>query len=56
METLAVLLALCEGNPPLTSRHPLQSAVVRKFGVFYVHINKRLNKQLSGSDLGRYNV
>ena len=56
METLTVLLALCEGNPPVTSRLPLQSPIARKFGVFYVHMNKRLNKQLSASDLGRYNV
>ena len=45
METFSALLALCEGNSPVTSEFPPQSPMTRSFGVFFdLHLNKRLNK------------
>ena len=43
METLFVLLALCEGNPPVTGGHPSERPVARSFDVFF---DLRLNKWL----------
>ena len=46
METFSTLLALCAGNPPVTSGFPLQRPVTRSFDVFFdLRLNKRLNKQ-----------
>ena len=46
METFSALLALCEGNPPVTGGFPTQGPVTRSFGVFYdLRPNKRLSKQ-----------
>ena len=46
METFSALLALCEGNPPVTGRFSLQRLVTRSFDVsFDVRLNKRLGKQ-----------
>ena len=48
METFSGLLALFDGNPPVTGGFPSQSPVKRRFDVFfYVRLNKRLNKQWS---------
>ena len=45
METFSALLALCEGNSPLTGEFPSQRPVTRSFDVFfYLHLNKRLGK------------
>ena len=44
METFSALLALCEGNPPVTVEFPSQRPVMRRFDVFF---DLRLNKQLS---------
>ena len=44
METFSALLALCEGNPPVTGGFPLQRPVTRNFNVFFV---RRLNNRLS---------
>ena len=47
METFSPLLALCEGNPPVTGGFPSQRPVTRNFdGFFYLRLNKRLSKQL----------
>ena len=46
METFSALLALCEGNPPGTSRFPSQKPVTRSFDIFFdLRRNKRLSKQ-----------
>ena len=45
METFSASLALCEGNPPVTSGFP-QRPVTRRFGAFFdLRLNKRLSKQ-----------
>ena len=46
VEIFSVLLALCEGNPPVTGGFPSQMPVTRKFNVFFdLRLDKRLNKQ-----------
>ena len=46
METFSTLLALCEGNTPLTGGFPSQRPVTQSFDVFFdLHLNKRLCKQ-----------
>ena len=46
METFSALLALCEGNPPVTAGFPSQKPVPRSFDVFFdLCLNKRLSKQ-----------
>ena len=47
METFSVLLALCQGNPPVYGRLPSQRPVTRNFDVFFdlLRLNKRLSKQ-----------
>ena len=43
---ISALLALCEGNPPVTGGFPSQSPVMRSFDVFFdMCRNKRLSKQ-----------
>ena len=44
METFSALLALCEGNSPVTGEFPSQRPVMRSFDFFF---DLRLNKQLS---------
>ena len=44
METFSALLALCEGNSPVTGEVPSQRPVTRSFDVF---VDLRMNKQLS---------
>ena len=44
MEKFSALLALCEGNPPVTDGFPSQRPVTRSFDIFY---DQRLNKLLS---------
>ena len=44
METFSALLALCEGNPPVTCGFPSQKPMQRRFDVFF---HPRLNKWLS---------
>ena len=49
MEIFCALLALCEGNSPVTGEFPAQKPVTRSFGVFFdLGLNKRLSKQLWG--------
>ena len=44
--TFFSLLAICEGNPPVTGRLPSQGSVTRNFDVFFdLHLNKWLSKQ-----------
>ena len=46
MKTFSALLALCEGNPPVTDGFPSQRPVKRSFDIFFdVCPNKRLRKQ-----------
>ena len=46
METYSVLLALYEGNSPVTGGFPSQRPVTRSFGVFFdLHLDKHLSKQ-----------
>ena len=43
METFSVLLALCEGNSPVTGELPSQKPVTQSFDVvFDLCLNKRL--------------
>ena len=42
--TISVLLALCEGNPPVIDGFPSQIPVTRNFDVFF---DLRPNQQLS---------
>ena len=46
METFSAILALCEGNSPVTGEFPSQRPVTRNFDVFFdLRLNKRLSKQ-----------
>ena len=46
METCSALLALCEGNSPVTSEFPSQRPVTQRFDAFFdLHLYKRLSKQ-----------
>ena len=46
METCSALLALCEGNPPVTGGFPSQRPVTRSLDAFFdVRLNKGLSKQ-----------
>ena len=46
METVSALLAICEGNPPVTGGFPSQRASNTGFDDFFdVSLNKRLSKQ-----------
>ena len=46
MEKNSEILALCEGNPPVTSGFPSQRPVMQSFDVFFdLRLNKRLSKQ-----------
>ena len=49
MEIFSVLLAICEGNSPVTGEFPAQKPVTRSFDVFFdVRLNKPLSKQSWG--------
>ena len=46
MEIISALLALCEGNSPVTGEFPLHRPVTRSLRVFFdVRLNKRVRKQ-----------
>ena len=46
-ETFSALLALCEGNPPVTGGFPSQRPVTRSFDVFFdLRLDKQLSRQL----------
>ena len=46
---ISALLALCEGNSPVTDEFPSQRPVTRSFGVFFdLRLNKQMNKQSWG--------
>ena len=45
METFSALLALFEGNSPVTGEFPSQKPMTLSFDVFfYLRLNKRLSK------------
>ena len=47
MEAFSALLALCEGNLPVTGKFPSQRPVTRSFDVFFgLRLNKRLMKTI----------
>ena len=49
METFSALLALCEGNSPVTGEFPSQRPVTRSLDVFFdLRLNKGLSKQSWG--------
>ena len=48
LETISILLALCEGNLPVTGGFPSQRVIMWSFDVLFdVSLNKLLNKQSS---------
>ena len=55
MEIFSALLALCEGNSPVTDEFPSQRASIAGFDVFFdFSLNKRLHKQLGAGDWRRH--
>ena len=40
IETFSALLAICEGNPPVTGGFPLQRPVTRRFDVFFWSVHE----------------
>ena len=55
MGTLSVLLALCEGYPPVTSGYPSQRASNTGFDVFFnVSLYQLLQEQSRAGDLRRH--
>ena len=58
METFSALLAICEGDSPVTGEFPTQRPVTLSFDVFFdLRLNKRLSKQtipLEAGDLRRH--
>ena len=49
MESFSALLALCEGNSPVTDEFLAQRPVTRSFDAFFdLRLNKQLNKQWWG--------
>ena len=51
METFSALLALCEGNPPVTGGFPTQKPATRSFDVFS---DPRLDLRLDKLSRGRW--
>ena len=47
LETFSALLALCEGNPPVTGGFPSQRTSNAEMFFFDIPLNKRMNKHLS---------
>ena len=57
METFSALLALCEGNSPVTSEFPWQRPVTQSFDVFFdLHLNKRWVNKWGASNLRCHRV
>ena len=55
METASALLALCEGNSPVTGEFPSQKPVTRSFGVFFdLRMNKVWANNRDAGDLRRH--
>ena len=50
MGTLSALLALCEGNPPVTGGFPSQRTSDAELCFFVPSLNKLLNKQIVAAD------
>ena len=52
MESFSMLLALYEGNPPVTGGFPSQGPVTQSFNVFFdLHLKKCLSKRRGTGDL-----
>ena len=57
METVSALVAVCEGDPPVTGGFPSQRAISAGFDIFFgVSLNKLLNKQTMLLMLGHVDV
>ena len=57
METFSVLLALCEGNSPVTGEFPSQRSVTQSFDVLFdLRLNKGLLKQSWGWHLRHHHT
>ena len=55
METFSTLLALCEGNPPVTGGFPSQRPVTQSFDIFFdVRLKKGWANNRGTSDLRRH--
>ena len=55
METFSALLALCEGNPPMTGGLPSERLVTRNFDVFFdLRRNKCWANNRETGDLRRH--
>ena len=55
METFSALLALCEGNSPVTGEFPSQRPVARSCDIFFdLCLNKLLNNHRDANDLRRH--
>ena len=55
MERFSTLLAVCDGNSPVTSEFPSQRPVTRSFDVFFdLRLNKRLSKHSRFGDFRRH--
>ena len=56
MKMLSALLALCEGNPPITDCFPSQNVGNGDLGVFFdIYFNDWINSRVTG-DLRRYDA
>ena len=57
MEKFSAVLALCEGNSPVTGKFPTQRPVTRSFGVFFdLRLIKQLGKPSTAGDLRRHHA
>ena len=55
MEIFPALLALCEGNSPITGEFPSQRPVTWSFDVFFdPRLNQELSKDADAGDLRRH--
>ena len=55
METFFALLAICEGNSPVSGEFPAQRPVARNFEDFFdLRLNRRLSKQWEAGDFRRH--
>ena len=55
MEIFPALLAICEGNPPVTGGFPPQKPVTRSFDAFFdLRLNKQFNKNRDAGDFRRH--
>ena len=57
METYSALLAICEGNSPVTGEFPAQRPVMRNFDVFFdLRLNEGWVNNREAGDLRRHSA